>query len=65
MHNGYKLTVMGYCVKSAINSRCILFLFRADRSTKHLVDWMSAHHNSFHKLRSGKSDKYGFSRLPV
>ena len=67
---GYKSTFMEHCVKSTINSRGILpifinYLFHTDQSTKHLVDWLSADHFGFYKQRSGKSDKYGFSRLPA
>ena len=67
---GYKSTFMEYCVKSTINSRGILpifinYLFHANQSTKHLVDQVSADHIGFYKQRSGKSDKYGFSRLPA
>ena len=70
VRNGYKSTFMEYCVKSTINSRGILpifinYLFRADQSTKHLVDRVSADHIGFYNQRSGKSDKYGFSLLPV
>ena len=65
VHNGYKSTFMEYCIKSTINSRGILpifinYLFCIDRSTKHLVDQVSADHIGFYKQRSGKSDKYGF-----
>ena len=68
--NGYKSTFMEYCIKSTINSRGILpifinYLFRANQSTKHLVDWVSADHIGFYKQRSGKLDKYGFSWLPA
>ena len=70
LHNGYKSTIMEYCIKSTINSRGILptfinYLFCADQLTKHLVDRVSADHIGFYKQRSGKSDKYGFSRLPA
>ena len=70
VRNGYKSTFMEYCIKSTINSRGILpifinYLFHADRSTKHLVDQVSADHIGFYKQGSGKSDKYGFSLLPV
>ena len=61
---------MEYCVISIINTRgilpiCINYLFHADRSTKHLVDWVSADDIGYYKQGSGKSDKYGFSRLPA
>ena len=67
---GYKSTFMEHYVKSTINSRGILpivinYLFCADRSTKHLVDWVLADHIGFYKQRSCKSDKYGFSQLPA
>ena len=52
VHNGYKSTIMGYYVKSTTNTRGILpifinYLFRANRSTKHLVDQLSADHIGF------------------
>ena len=61
---------MEYCNNSTINSRGILpifinYLFHANRSTKHLVDWVLADHIGFYKQGSGKSGKYGFSLLPV
>ena len=70
LHNGYKSTIMEYCIKSTINSRGILpifinYLFRTNRSTKHSVDQVSADHIGFYKQGSGKSDKFGFSRLPA
>ena len=56
---------MEYCIKSIINTRGILpilstILFRADRSTKHLVDRVSADDIGCYMQGSGKSDKYGF-----
>ena len=68
--NGYKSTFMEYCIKSTINTRGILpivinYFFRAVRSTKHLVDWVSADYIGFYMQGSSKSDKYGFSLLPV
>ena len=70
VRNGYKSTFMGYCVKSTINSRGILSIFinyflRAVQSTKHLVDQVSTDYIGFYIQGSGKSDKYGFSLLPV
>ena len=61
---------MEYCVKSTINTSGILpflsiILFRASRSTKHLVDRVLADHIGFYMQGSGKSDKYGFSLLPA
>ena len=43
----------------------IKYFFPAGRLTKHLVDRLSADYIGFYKQGSGKSDKYGFSRLPV
>ena len=41
------------------------FFFHAFRSTKHLVDWVSANYIDYYMQGSGKSDKYGFSLLPA
>ena len=46
-------------------SNFINSFFPTGRSTKHLVDWFSADNVGFYSQGSGKSDKYGFSRLPV
>ena len=43
----------------------IKYFFPAVRSTKHLVDQLSADYIGFYKQGSGKLDKYGFSRLPA
>ena len=43
---------------------CQLFV-HADRSTKHLVDRVSADDIGYYMQGSGKLDKYGFSLLPV
>ena len=43
----------------------IKYFFPAGRSTKHLVDRLSAGYIGFYRQGSGKSDKYGFSRLPA
>ena len=58
---------MEYCIKSTINTRGILpifffsnILFHANRSTKHLVDRVSADHIGYYMQGSGKLDKYGF-----
>ena len=66
VRNVYKSTFMEYCVKSTINTRGILpifinYFFRTVRSTKHLVDRVSADYIGFYMQGSGKSDKYGFS----
>ena len=52
VHNVYKSTFMEYCIKSTINTRGILpifinYFFRAIRSTKHLVDRVSADYAGF------------------
>ena len=43
----------------------IKYFFPTIRSTKHLVDQLSADYIGFYKQGSGKLDKYGFSLLPV
>ena len=43
----------------------IKYFFPTGRSTKHLVDRLSADNIGFYKQGSGKSDKYGFSQLPA
>ena len=64
--NGYKSTFMEYCIKSTVNTKQNLpIIFRAIRSTKHLVDWVSADYIDYYMQGSGKSDKYGFSLLPA
>ena len=35
-------------------------IFRAVRSTKHLVDWVSPDYIDYYMQGSGKSDKYDF-----
>ena len=56
---------MQYCLKSTIDTRGILpiIFFRAIRSTKHLVDWVSADYIGYYMQGSDKSDKYGFFLL--
>ena len=39
--------------------------FHAVRSTKHLVDWVSADYIDNYMQGSSKLDKYGFSLLPA
>ena len=39
--------------------------FHTVQSTKHLVDQVLADYIDYYKQESGKSDKYGFSLLPV
>ena len=61
---------MEYCIKSTINTRGILPIlstisFHTNRSTKHLVDRVSADDIGYYMQRSGKSDKYVFSLLPA
>ena len=70
LRNGYKSTFMEYYIKSTINTSGILpiftnYFFRAVRSTKHLVDRVSADYIDDYRQGSGKSDKYGFSLLPA
>ena len=70
VRNGYKSTFMEYCIKSTVNTRGILpifinYFFHAIRSTKHLVDRVSADYIDFYMQGSSKSDKYGFSLVPV
>ena len=43
----------------------VKYFFPAIRSTKHLVDWLSADYIVFYKQGLGKSDKYGFPWLPA
>ena len=43
----------------------INYFFPASRSTKHLVDRVSADDIGYYKQESGKLDKYGFSWLPA
>ena len=42
-----------------------IIFFCAVRSTKHLVDWLSADYIDYYIEGPGKSDKYGFSLLPA
>ena len=44
-------------------STFIKYFFPAIRSTKHLVDRVSADDIGYYMQGSGKSDKYGFSQL--
>ena len=43
----------------------IKYFFPTGRSTKHLVDWLSADYIGFYSQGSGKSDKYGSFLLSV
>ena len=43
----------------------IKYFFPTSRSTKHLVDQLSADYIGFYSQGSGKSDKYGSFQLPV
>ena len=66
LRNGYESTFM----ESTINTSGILpiftnYFFRAIRSTKHLVDQVSADYIDDYMQGSSKSDKYGFSLLPA
>ena len=48
----------------SIQEKMLPIIFRAVRSTKHLVDRVSADYIDYYMQGSGKSDKYGFSLLP-
>ena len=66
LRDGYKSTFMEYYIKSIINTRGFLpIIFCAIRSTKHLVDQVSADYIVYYMQGSSKSDKYGFSLLPA
>ena len=57
---------MEYCIKSTINTReNFTNYFSAIRSTKHLVDWVSADYIDYFMQGSGKLDKYGFFLVPA
>ena len=47
----------------SIQEKILPIIFRAIRSTKHLVDRVSADYNGYYMQGSGKSDKYGFFLL--
>ena len=49
----------------SIQEKILPIIFHAIRSTKHLVDWVSANYIDYYMRGSDKSDKYGFSLLPV
>ena len=49
----------------AIQEKIIPIIFCAIRSTKHLVDQVSADYIDYYMQGSGKLDKYGFSLLPA
>ena len=49
----------------SIQEKILPIIFRAIRSTKHLVDWVSADYIDYYMQESGKLDKYGFSLLPA
>ena len=70
IRNGYKSTIMEYGDKSTMNTRGTLsifikYFFLASRSTKHLVDRLSADYIGFYSQGSGKSEKYGSILLSV
>ena len=44
----------------SIQEKILPIIFHAVRSTKHLVDWVSANYNGYYMQGSGKLDKYGF-----
>ena len=49
----------------SIQEKILPIIFCTVRSTKHLVDRVSANYIDYYMQGSGKSDKYGFSLLPV
>ena len=49
----------------SIQEKILPIIFCAIRSTKHLVDWVSADYIDYYMQGSGRSDKYGFSLLPA
>ena len=57
---------MGYCVNiQSIQEKILPIIFNAVRSTKHLVDRVSADYVDHYIQGSSKLDKYGFSLLPA
>ena len=49
----------------SIQEKILPIIFRAVRSTKHLVDWVLANYIDYYMQGSGKSAKYGFFLLPA
>ena len=49
----------------SIQEKILPIIFHAIRSTKHLVDRVSADYIDYYMQGSGKSDKYSFSLLPA
>ena len=49
----------------SIREEILPIIFHTIRSTKHIVDWVSADYIDNYMQGSSKSDKYGFSLLPV
>ena len=49
----------------SIQEKILPIIFCTIRSTKHLVDWVSADYIDYYVQGSGKSDKYGFFLLPA
>ena len=49
----------------SIQEKILPIIFRAVRSTKHLVDWVLPDYIDYYMQGSSKSDKYGFSLLPT
>ena len=45
----------------SIQEKIYQLFFPQFRSTKHLVDQVSANYNGYYRQESSKSDKYGFS----
>ena len=44
----------------SLQEKILPIIFHAVRSTKHLLDWVSANYIDYYMQGSGKSDKYGF-----
>ena len=70
MQKYYVLAINQHLWNIALNLQSIQvkifpIIFCAIRSTKHLVDWVSADYIDYYMQGSGKLDKYGFSLLPA
>ena len=66
MQKYYAMAIKQHLQKNVLNLRSIQekilpIIFRAVRSTKHSVDWLSADYNGYYIQGSGKWDKYSFS----
>ena len=66
MQKYYIMVIKQYLWKNALSlqsvqEKILPIIFRAVRSAKHFVDWVSADYNGYYMQVSAKSDKYGFS----